>query len=60
MTLEELMEFNAMPITEEQLKELEECDLVDDVLDNGDAPMYPNLKWYILTLTNGKEVNVFV
>ena len=60
MTFEDLMEFNAMPITGEQLEELKNCDLVDDVQDNGDAPMYPNLTWYILTLTNGKEVNVFV
>ena len=60
MTLEEVIEFNSMPITEEQLEELKECDLVDDIQDNGDAPMYPNLRWYILTLVNGKEINVFV
>ena len=43
MTLEELEEFNAKPITEEQLEELKNCDLVDNVQDNGSAPMYPNL-----------------
>ena len=60
MTLEDLMEFNAMPITEDQLEELKNCDLVDNVYNAGDAPMYPNLTWYVLTLTNGKEINVFV
>ncbi|WP_300331587.1 hypothetical protein [Fusobacterium sp.] len=60
MTLEEIIEFNAMPITEEQLEDLKNSDLVEDVQDNGDAPMYPNLTWYILTLVNGKEINVFV
>lgn len=60
MTLEELEEFNAKPITEDQLEELKNCDLVDNVQDNGSAPMYPNLNWFIITLINGREINVFV
>ena len=56
MTFEELIGFNGQPVTEEQLEEIRECDLVEDI---GLSPMYPELHWYIITLTNRQEINVF-
>lgn len=60
MTYEDLLGFNGQPIIEEQLEEMRACDLVDDIEDNGVAAMYPELHWYIITLVNGKEINVFL
>ncbi|MBS5037024.1 MAG: hypothetical protein ACLTQH_03185 [Fusobacterium sp.] len=59
MTFEELIGFNGQPVTEEQLEEIRECDLVEDIDDIGLSPMYPELHWYIITLTNRQEINVF-
>lgn len=59
MTLEELMEFNGQAVTEEQLEEIRKCELVDDIENTGLSPMYPELNWYIVILTNRQEINVF-
>lgn len=60
MTLEDLMGYQGQPITEDELKEFEECDLIKDIIDNGVSDMYPELNWYLLELINGKEINVFL
>lgn len=60
MTLEDLKEFNGQPVSEEQLEEIRECEFCDEIEDMGRSPMYPELTWYIVTLTNGQEVNIFV
>ncbi|MGO2118360.1 MAG: hypothetical protein ACTH29_05425 [Fusobacterium sp.] len=60
MTLEDLRGYQSQPISEEELKEFEDCDLVNDIIDNGVSPMYPQLKWYLLELTNGEEIHVFI
>ena len=59
MTFEELIGFNGQPVTEEQLEEIRECDFVEDIDDIGLSPTYPELHWYIITLTNRQEINVF-
>ncbi len=60
MTKKDLMEFNSKAITEEQLEELRKEDLVDDIQNMGDAPMYPALTWYLIILIDGSEINVFL
>ncbi len=60
MTLEDLKEFNGQPVSEEQLEEIRECEFSDDIEDMGRSPMYPELTWYIVTLTDGQEINIFV
>ena len=59
MTIEELKGFNGHEVTEEQFKEIEECDFTDEIEDCGLSPMYPTLNWFIVKLTNGEEINIF-
>ncbi|WP_300359510.1 hypothetical protein [Fusobacterium sp.] len=60
MTLEDLKEFNGQPVSEEQLEEIRECEFCDEIEDMGRSPMYPELTWYIVTLTDRQEINIFV
>ena len=60
MTLEELKEFNGQAVSEEQLEEIRKCDFSDDIENMGVSPMYPELNWYIVTLIDGQEINLFV
>lgn len=60
MTLEEIRNYQGQAVSEEELSEIENCELVRDIVNNGDFPMYPQLNWYIIELNNGEKINIFL
>lgn len=60
MTLEEIRNYQGQAVSEEELSEIENCELVRDIVNNGDFPMYPRLNWYIIELNNGEKINIFM
>lgn len=60
MTLEDLRNYQGQQLSDEEFKEIEECDLVKDIVDNGNSPMYPQLNWYVLELETGELINIFI
>lgn len=60
MTLEEIRNYQGQAVSEEELNEIENCELVRDIVNNGDFPMYPQLNWYIIELNNGEKINIFL
>lgn len=59
MTIEDIKSFNGHEVTDDQLKEIEESEFVSDVENYGENSIYPVLDWYIITLIDGQEINVF-
>jgi len=60
MTLEDLRNYQGQQVSEDEFKEIDNCELVKDIIDNGTSPMYPQLKWYVLDLGAGEEINIFM
>ncbi|MFK4784638.1 hypothetical protein [Fusobacterium sp. MFO224] len=60
MTLEDLRNYQGQQLSDEEFKEIEDCNLVKDIVDNGNSPMYPQLNWYVLELETGELINIFI
>lgn len=59
MNLEELLELDNEILTEKDLEELEESELVKDFESLGTSGQHPNCTWYSVTLINDETIDVY-
>ena len=59
MSREEIIEFDGMEVTDEQFEKIECSECVTSVENCGWSGIDPSLIWYLVTLDNGEEVNIY-
>lgn len=59
MKREDILNLEGMEITEQQWDGINESECVIDVENCGNSGIYPSLNWYVVTMNDGTEVNIY-
>lgn len=59
MKREDILNLEDMEVTQEQFEEIEESELVVSVENCGGSGRFVGLNWYVVTMNDGTEVNIY-